>query len=81
MHPATDAAADTRRGQLMNKLVSHLFLTAPEAAVLLDVDRRTLYRALESGEIPGIKVGAFWKIRTAWLRQQAGLGDDDAAIA
>ena len=32
MHPAADAAADTRRGQLMKKLVSHLFLTAPEAA-------------------------------------------------
>jgi excisionase family DNA binding protein len=77
----TEALADRERRQLQEKLASQLFLSAPEAAALYRVDRRTLYRALENGEIPGIKVGVTWKIPTAWLRKQAGMGDGDAATA
>jgi excisionase family DNA binding protein len=58
---------------------SQLFATVPEAAVILGVDPRTLRRALDAGQIPGIKVGVFWKIPTSWLRKVAEGGGDDAA--
>jgi excisionase family DNA binding protein len=58
-----------------------LFATAPEAAEILRADPRTVRRALEAGEIPGLRVGGRWRIPVAWLRQQAGQGGDSAPAA
>jgi excisionase family DNA binding protein len=70
-----------QESRLAAMLDSQLFASAPEAAEILRIDRRTLYRALEAGEVPGFKTGVSWKIPTAWLRQRAGMGDRDAATA
>ncbi|HET9969828.1 MAG TPA: helix-turn-helix domain-containing protein [Streptosporangiaceae bacterium] len=56
-----------------------LFASVPEVAEILGSDPRTVRRALEAGQIPGTKVGAFWKIPTAWLLKQARRGGDNAA--
>lgn len=58
-----------------------LFIGAPEAARLLGLDQRTIRRALEKGEVPGFRVGVAWRIPTAWVRAQAGIGTHDAAPA
>jgi excisionase family DNA binding protein len=52
-----------------------LFATAPEAASILRTDERTLRRALESGQVPGFRVGVTWRIPTEWLRKAARGGD------
>jgi excisionase family DNA binding protein len=54
-------------------LDGRLFLTPAEVAALFDADPRTIRKAAQEGKIPGTKVGAFWKIPTSWVRQQAGL--------
>jgi excisionase family DNA binding protein len=57
-----------------------LFADVPEAAAILRYDPRTVRRALEAGDIPGLRAGGRWRIPTSWLRTQAGLnGGDDAA--
>jgi excisionase family DNA binding protein len=52
-----------------------LFLSVPEASVILGVDRegRTVRKAIASGEIPAIRVGPQWRIPVAWIREQARL--------
>jgi excisionase family DNA binding protein len=72
---------EDRERTLTAILDSQLFASAPEAAEILRVDRRTLYKALEAGEVPGFKTGVWWKIPTSWLRERAGMGDRDAASA
>lgn len=50
--------------------VGHLpeFLTAEEAAALLRVNRKTFYRALERGEVPGVvRIGRLTRIRRSAL--------------
>jgi excisionase family DNA binding protein len=58
-----------------------LFAEVPEAAEILRYDPRTVRRALEAGDIPGVRVGGRWRIPTAWLREQARIGGTDAATA
>jgi excisionase family DNA binding protein len=58
-----------------------LFADVPEAAEILRYDPRTVRRALEAGTIPGVRAGGRWRIPTSWLREQAGIGDSDAATA
>jgi excisionase family DNA binding protein len=58
-----------------------LFADVPETAQILRYDPRTVRRAIESGEIPATRAGGRWRIPTAWLREQARLGDSDAAPA
>lgn len=38
-------------------------LTPQEAAKILKVDRRTVYKYLRSGELPAAKIGDTWRIR------------------
>lgn len=76
----TETAARQEADRQLEKLSGQLFASVPEAAVILRVDRRTLYRALEAGDVPGFKVGVFWKIPVVWLREVARVGgDSDAA--
>jgi excisionase family DNA binding protein len=51
------------------------FVSVPEAAAFLGVDIRTVRRAIRAGEIPATRVGAAWRVPTAWLRQQAAPGE------
>ncbi len=49
-------------------------LSVGELAVLLGVHQRTIYRALSSGRLTGVRVGAAWRVRhedlEAWLSEQ-----------
>jgi len=38
------------------------FLTLDEAAAMLQVSKRTLHRLIRRNEMPGLKVGAQWRI-------------------
>ena len=39
----------------------HEILTLNEAAALLRVSRRTMFRLLASKEVPGVKLGGSWR--------------------
>lgn len=56
----------------LDDLEGRLFAGVPEVAEILGVDERTVRRAIQAGEIPSTKIGAQHKIRTSWLREQAG---------
>ncbi len=43
------------------------FIRVSEAARVLDVNRNTLYRGIEAGLIPAVKVGRVYRIPSAWL--------------
>ena len=62
-------------------LDGNLFADVPETAEILRYDERTVRRAIEAGEIPAVRAGERWRVPTAWLREQAGLGGGDAASA
>lgn len=51
-------------------------LTAKEMQVLLQVDRSTIYRMAEAGDLPAIKVGKQWRFPgdrvQHWLKTQTG---------
>jgi excisionase family DNA binding protein len=64
--------------EALDRVKSKLFATSTEAALILDVDPRTLRAAIERGEIPGTRAGAAWRVPVSWLRKQAGVGDPDA---
>lgn len=58
--------------------MDHL-LTVKEVAALLRVSSQTLYKMLEQGGIPAVKVGSQWRFERekvrAWLEsQQEGAG-------
>lgn len=42
-------------------------MTIAEAAAYLRVNPQTVYRRLQSGELPGAKVGRSWRVRRADL--------------
>jgi excisionase family DNA binding protein len=57
---------------LWRALDTAAMLSVPQAAALLNIDERTLRRAIEAQDstIPATRVGVKWLIPTAWLRQQ-----------
>lgn len=57
----------------LDDLAGKLFANTPEVASLLGRDERTVRKAVESGTIPGQKIGANWLIPVAWVREQAGM--------
>ena len=50
-----------REGRMADKPVD--VLTADEAADYLRVSRKTLYRLIAAGKLPGRKVGRSWRFR------------------
>jgi excisionase family DNA binding protein len=70
---AADLAAQVRAA-----IPDQLFVSVPEAAAILGVDPRTARRAIDAGQLPGFKVGVFWKVPTAWLCERAGLRTSEA---
>jgi excisionase family DNA binding protein len=66
--------------------MDHL-LTVKEVAALLRVSSQTLYKMLEQGGIPAVKVGSQWRFERekvrAWLESQeatARRGDNDPPL-
>lgn len=69
--PSAQAALDRLKGKL--------FATTTECAAVLSYDARTLRKAIEAEEIPAIRAGSTYRIPTAWIRAQVGLGGGNAA--
>ena len=63
----------------LKRLEGKLFATVTEAALVLRYDGRTLRRGIASGEVPAVRAGNTYRIPTAWLREQAGLGGGHTA--
>jgi len=49
------------------------FLTVNEAAKVLRVSRRTVYRLVQTGKVPAKKVGSQWRISRARLGEFMGV--------
>ncbi len=64
--PSAQAALDRLKGKL--------FATTTEAGAVLRYDHRTIRKAIEEGTIPAVRAGSTYRIPTAWIREQAGLG-------
>jgi excisionase family DNA binding protein len=60
--------------EALDRVKTKLFATSTEAAVILDIDCRTLRSAIERGEIPATRAGATWRVPVSWLCEQARLG-------
>lgn len=43
------------------------FHRVSEVARILDVNRNTVYRGIETGSIPAVKVGRVYRIPVSWL--------------
>jgi excisionase family DNA binding protein len=60
-------------------------LTTNQVQELLSVDRTTIYRMVQGGQLPAIRVGKQWRFDHAeidrWLRSQAAAGTTSAAPA
>jgi hypothetical protein len=54
-------------------LEGKLFASAPEAAVVLRSDPRSVRRAIDAGDIPAVAVGPRKLVPVRWLREAAGL--------
>jgi excisionase family DNA binding protein len=68
-------------GRTLEEILDGLFADVPETAAVLRYDARTVRRAIEAGKIPAVRAGERWRVPTAWLREQAGLGGGDAPAA
>ncbi|MFG5720305.1 helix-turn-helix domain-containing protein [Streptomyces murinus] len=55
------------------RLRGRWFATVAETAEVLHVDPRTVYRAIDLGEIPAVRVGQQLRVPVAWLEAQAML--------
>jgi excisionase family DNA binding protein len=59
-----------------------LFATPQEVAAVMGRDFKTIYPAMERGEIPFTRIGQRYQISMAWLRRQVdGVPDRTAAGA
>jgi excisionase family DNA binding protein len=45
------------------------YISVEEAADRLGVCERTIYDALRSGRIRGLKIGKLWRIREEWIEK------------
>ena len=56
-------------------------ITMDDLAVRLNVNKRTLYRLVQNGEIPGFKVGGSWRFDdddiSAWINTQKSICHHD----
>jgi len=47
-------------------------LTTQEALKLLKIDRKTLYKLLQNGDLPAIKLGSQWRIPLEEIEKLVG---------
>jgi len=68
---------------LNERLRGKLFATVSETSVVLGVDiqGRTIRKAIAAGEIPAVRAGATWRVPVTWIRQQVQLGSEGTAGA
>ena len=52
-------------------------LTPEEVAVLLRIDKETVYRNLRHGRLPGVKVGGKWRTRRVDLDRFFSHGESE----
>ena len=45
------------------------FLTLAEAAAILQVSKRTIFRMIQKKELPALKVGGQWRLRESQFRK------------
>lgn len=57
-------------------LRGRLFCSVPEAAQLLELDPRTLRRAIDAGDFPAVRVAGTVRVPVARLLALAGLEDE-----
>jgi excisionase family DNA binding protein len=50
------------------------FLTLQEAAAILKISTRTLYRVMQSGRFPAFKVGGQWRILESRFLEWVAVG-------
>ena len=66
----------------MNQADSEI-LTLDEVSVYLKAGKKTLYRLVQQGEIPGFKLGGTWRFRRAeldcWIAEQIGTSGKGSA--
>lgn len=63
------------------RLNGRWFVTVTECASVLEVDPRTVRRAIDRGEIPAVRVGTQYRVPVAWLRERAGPGLSENPVA
>jgi excisionase family DNA binding protein len=63
------------------RLNGRWFVTITEAAAILEIDPRTVRRAIDRGDVPAVRVGQQYRVPAAWLREHAGLAPADGPIA
>lgn len=63
------------------RLEGRLFANTSEASAILDIDPRTLRRAIEDGSVPAVRTGANWRVPVSWLREKAQLSDSGPEAA
>lgn len=56
------------------RLNGRWFVTVTECASVLEVDSRTVRRAIDRGEVPAVRVGTQYRVPAAWLREHASPG-------
>ena len=68
----------------MNRITDEPFLTVPEAARLVRLSPKSVYRLINEGKVPAIRVAGSIRIPTAWrdaLLKAAGAAVADAMEA
>jgi len=50
-----------------------IMLRAAEVALLLGISRSTVFRLIESGEIPAVRIGRSIRVPRRWVLQQAAV--------
>jgi len=50
----------------VNHIIDEPFLTVPEAARLVRMSTKSIYRMIDAGQIPAIRVAGSIRIPTAW---------------
>jgi excisionase family DNA binding protein len=56
------------------RIKDKLFATTTEVGAILRWDVRTVRKGIEDGTVPATRVGSTYRIPTAWIREQIGLG-------
>lgn len=66
-------------------MIDDAFMTTEEVLAYLHVTQRTIYRLIQAGRIPAVRVGRQWRFRKQdvdrWLESQGGRAARSAAMA
>jgi hypothetical protein len=65
--------------EALKRIHGRLFATTTEAAAILDYDPRAIRKAIDAGEIPGIRVHGTRRVAVSWIEEQVRLATDGSA--